>query len=347
MCINSVYQTVNQVADSRWKKQYYIDLMRSFSPNYKLQEENTSMGILLALIAGFFNSSTNFCVKKGVSIGNSANPFFLCQMFASTLFALLLGPILKQDFSLPLYPSLLGICAGVILYVMLLSLGLALKAEVPGLTFAILNSATMLPGIAMAWLFGDACGFSVSLGHIFGLLLMTVGLFWGIVGVEQVKKKENWMLFSTMVFLFHALLLSLFHYRAILVKMFHLTEFNSEWFAPLMFFTCFCIQLVTYLCADRRVPSSAELMVGFAGGLTNLLCTLSLLLAAEKAQPFENVVIFPITSVACIALTNVWSQKIYFEQVNWRACQLSAIGIVIGSINWEQIFCKLLGSLCL
>ncbi len=301
------------------------------------------MGIALALIAGFFNSLTNFCVKKGVDIGGTAKPFFLCQILASSLFALILGPFLKGESTIQLYPSLLGMCAGVILYMMLFSLGLAVEKGTPGLTFAILNSATILPGILMAYLFGTDYGFSIGLAHIIGLVFVIIGLFWGITGVKQIREKNIWIAFASMVFLFHVFLLCLFQYRAMLVKISGLEHFDSEWFTPFMFLTCSSIQIITYFYSNRRFPSHKEIVVGVAGGLTNLLCTLSLLLSAKKALPFENTIIFPAASVAGIVLTNFWSQKLYSEQINWKACQLSVFGIIICAINWSFVLNKIGG----
>lgn len=301
------------------------------------------MGIALALMAGFFNSLTNFCVKKGVDIGGTAKPFFLCQILASSLFALILGPLLKGEFTIQLYPSLLGICAGVILYIMLFSLGQAVEKGAPGITFATLNSATILPGLLMASLFGTEYGFSIGLAHIIGLFFVILGLFWGVIGVKQIREKNVWMIFASIVFLFHVFLLCLFQYRAMLVKVSGLRQFDSEWFTPLMFLTCSSIQFITYLYSNCRFPSRKEIVVGFAGGLTNLLCTLSLLLSSKEALPFENAVIFPAASVAGILLTNFWSQKLYSEQINWKACHLLVFGIIIGTINWKLILTKLGG----
>jgi len=48
-------------------------------------------------------------------------------------------------------------------------------------------------------------------------------------------------------------------------------------------------------------------------------------------------VIFPIYSVVGIILTNFWGQKLYQEQVNWRACQLCAFGLIVGTVDWKAV----------
>ena len=104
------------------------------------------MGIFLALIAGLFIPLTNLCIRKGMDIGGNAKAFFVFQMIASTLAALFLGPLQEGDFFIPLSPSLLGALGGILFSIMLFSLGRALEKGPPGFTFAILNSAIVMPG---------------------------------------------------------------------------------------------------------------------------------------------------------------------------------------------------------
>lgn len=299
------------------------------------------MGIAFALFAGLFNSLTNYSVKRGVDVQGNAKPFFLCQILASTVFAVIFGPILKRDFSISLYPSVLGICAGVLLYIMLFSLGRAVEKGSPGMTFAVLNSATILPGIIMAGIFGVEKGFAVSMHNITGFIIVIIGLFWGMGGLKDVQERKSWLLFASLVFSFHVLLLCLYQYRAMIINISGIENVNSEWFAPFMFFTCAGIQAVYYIYSEKKMPKKKEIIAGIGGGFTNLLCTMFLLLSANRAAGLENALIFPIASIACITLTNFWSQMIYSETINWRACQLLLLGIVIGTINWGVILEKI------
>lgn len=304
------------------------------------------MGILLALIAGGFIPLTNLTVRKSVDVGGSTKGYFVFQMLSSFLFALLLGPIRNQDFSIPLSVALLGAAAGLILSIMLFSLGRAVEKGPPGLTFAIMNSATVMPGLVMALIFGAALGFVYNMWHALGSILVLMGLFWGARGVQGMKEMKPWLLFSTVVFVFHVLLLALFQGRAMLMNLPHpeqlasfftAEQIKSEWFTPCMFFASGIVQLSIYLRAGRRMPQGGEVLYGVLGGLSNLLCTFFIIWATERASPVENAVIFPIYSVMGIILTNLWGQRFYQEQVNWRACQLCLFGLVVGTVDWKTV----------
>ncbi len=301
------------------------------------------MGLLFALIAGIFMPLTNLTVRKGIDVGGSSKGYFVFQAASSFLFALLLGPLRTGDFSIPLPAALLGVLAGAILSLMLFSLGRAVEKGPPGFTFAILNSATVLPGLLMALLFGAALGFTYNLWHGFGSLLVIGGLFWGGKGLQGMKEMNRWLLFATAMFVLHVLLLGLYQWKGMLThhpeasSFFTLEQIKSEWFTPFMFLTSGLVQLSIYLRAGRPQPRAGEVYYGIAGGISNLLCTFFLLRAAETAGPLEGAVIFPLFSVVGIILTNLWGQKLYQEQVNWRACQLCAFGLIIGTVDWKAV----------
>jgi len=48
-------------------------------------------------------------------------------------------------------------------------------------------------------------------------------------------------------------------------------------------------------------------------------------------------VIYPIFSVVAIVLSKPLGQRLYQEKVNWRACQLCASGLVVGTVDWKAI----------
>lgn len=304
------------------------------------------MGILLALIAGMFVPLTNLCVRKSIDIGGNAKAFFVFQMAASFFFALLLGPVRTAELSIPLPTALFGVLTGIILSVMLFALGKAVEQGPPGFTFAILNSATVMPGLLMALVFGAAFGFIYNVWHAAGSILVLGGLFWGAKGLQGMKNLKSWLFFASVMFAFHILILALYQGRAMLMNQARPEGFasflsmghaKSEWFTPFMFLSSGIIQLAIYFRVGRQKPKVKEIFFGIAGGLSNLLCTFFLIWATEKATPFENAVIFPIYSVIGIILTNLWGQKLYQEQVNWRACQISAFGLFIGTVDWKAV----------
>jgi len=304
------------------------------------------MGILFALIAGLFSPITNFTVRKGIDIGGSAKAYYVFQMITSFILAVLLGPLRTGDFSIPFSVAISGTVAGLVLSVMLFSIGHAVQKGPPGFTFAILNSATVMPGLLMALIFGATLGFEYNVWHGLGSILVLVGLFWGAKGMKEMKEMKKWLFFATAMFAFHLILLSLFQWRAMSMNItasedfssaFTLKQVQSEWFTPFMFFTSGLVQLIIYLKSDRKMPKLGEACYGIAGGVSNLLCTMSVIQATVVATSLENAIIFPIYSVVGIILTNLWGQKLYQEQVNWRACQLCAFGLIVGTIDWKAV----------
>jgi multidrug transporter EmrE-like cation transporter len=295
------------------------------------------MGILLALLAGAFIPLTNLTIRKSIDLGGSAKAYFVFQMSFSFLFALLLGPIKNGDFSIPLPTAILGAIAGLILSIMLFSLGRAVEKGPPGFTFAILNSATVMPGLLMALIFGAAQGFVYNTWHALGSILVLMGLFWGAKGFQGMKEMKTWLLFATCTFTFHVLLLSLYQWRGMLMKSPDSASIQSEWFTPFMFLAGALVQLFIYLRSSEPKPKSGEVLYGMAGGASNLLCTFFIIWAVETALPLENAVIYPIFSIMGIILTNLWGQKLYQEQVNWRACQLSVFGLFVGTVDWKAV----------
>lgn len=304
------------------------------------------MGVLLALLAGMFVPLTNLTVRKSIDVGGNAKAYFVFQMLTSFFFALLLGPLRQGETSISFSAALIGILAGAILSAMVFCLGKALEKGPPGLTFAILNSATVMPGLLMALLFGVAFGFIYNAWHGLGSLLVLGGLFWGAQGVQGLKEIKPWLFFCVSMFLCHILLLGLYQWRAMVTHLPYAEKFfsfftadamKSEWFTPFMFLTSGLIQMAIYLPSAEKRPQIGEVVYGMAGGVCNLLCTFFLLWATERASPLENAVIFPIFSVVGIILTNAWGQKLYQEQVNWRACQLCAFGLIVGTVDWKGV----------
>lgn len=304
------------------------------------------MGIFFALLAGLFMPLTNLTVRKSVDVGGTSKGYFVFQMLSSFLFAVLIGPIWNGNYTISLPSMLLGIAAGLVLSLMLYTVGRSVEKGPPGFTFAILNSATVMPGLLMALFLGARFGYEYKLWHALGSGLVLIGLFWGAKGLEGMKDRRQWAFFALSMFLFHVLLLALYQWRGMLLSenrpegvfsFFSLEKMANECFTPFMFFTSGIVQLIIYLRAENRMPMAGEVYYGFAGGLSNLLCTFCLLAAAVKAGPLENAVIFPVFSVIGIILTNAWGQALYQEQVNWRACQVCAFGLILGTVDWKGV----------
>lgn len=304
------------------------------------------MGILFALLAGFFMPFTNFTVRKGLDFRGNTRGYFVFQMLASFTCAFLFGPLRHGDFSFPLTTAFLGCLAGVLLFFMLFALGKALEEGPPGLTFAILNSATVFPGILMAVFFGASLGYEFKLSHAFGCVLVLLGLFWATQGFSGVKKVQNWVLFSGAMFLLHIALLFLYQYRGFLMSptrplelfaIFPKDLIQSECFVPCMFLSSSLLQLTLFFRKEKTPFQKGEIYYGVLGGLCNFLVTFFLLAAVQMASALEHAIIYPIFSVMGIILTNLWGQRFYQEQVNWRACQMCGLGLLVGTLDWQAV----------
>ncbi len=304
------------------------------------------MGIIFALIAGIFMPLTNLTVRKSLDVGGNTKGYFVFQMLSTFICAYLFGPVRMGDYSITLPAAIAGSAAGIILCGMLSALGKALEKGPPGFTFAILNSATVVPGVLMAILFGAALGYQFKLAHAIGCFLVLCGLFWAGKGLQGMKDLQKWILFSSMMFLFHVLLLALYQWRGLLLNparpeglfpFFSLDRMKSECFIPFMFLASGLLQTILFLKDEKRKPKQGEVVYGLVGGVFNFLVTFFLLAAATQASPVENAVIYPIFSVVGIILTNAWGQKLYQEQVNWRACQVCAFGLIVGTVDWKTV----------
>lgn len=299
------------------------------------------MSILLSFMAALSIAFANLFIRKSIDAGGSAKAFLVFQMGSAFFLAILMSPVRTGQFSINGPIVLLGIAAGLLLAVMLYCLGKALEKGPPGFTFSILNAATVMPGLIMALSFGAAFGFLYNAWHAIGSLLVIGGLFWAGRGLEQMQDKKKWLLFAVAMFGLHICLLCLYQWRALLLKFPHSffpsEHAQSEWFMPFMYLSATLIQLGIYLKSERKMPKGKEVAYGLMGGAANLFCTFFLLWATQVATPVENAVIFPVFSVAGIILSNLWSQKLYQEKINWRACQVCTFGLIVGTVDWTAI----------
>ena len=112
------------------------------------------MAIFLVLIAAVFVSISNLAMRKSVDAGGSAKAFLVFQMIVAFLVAILVNPVRTRGKLLDQCPYC-GIRdrrrSGFAL--MLYALGRAVEKGPPGITFSILNAATVMPGLVMALLF--------------------------------------------------------------------------------------------------------------------------------------------------------------------------------------------------
>lgn len=305
------------------------------------------MAIFYMLLAAMFVSISNLFMRKSIDQGGTTRGFLVFQMFVAMLVAILLNPVRTGVYSTTSPMVFLGIVAGCCLSGLLFFLGKALTKGPPGITFSILNGATVIPAVVMALVFGSIHGFLYTPWHAVGSLLVLGGLFWAGKGLGTQAERKSWMGFAVLMFSFHVVILVLYQYRALLLNtpnlgvvttLFAKEDLLSTWFMPAMYGTAFVVQGALFAIYEARSFRMLEVVYGVFGGVANGLCTYFMIWATEVAGPLENAVIYPIFSVANILLSNAWGQKLYQEKVHWRACHLSAAGLILGTVDWASLF---------
>lgn len=304
------------------------------------------MAILFVILAGAFVAISNLFMRKSIDSGGTTKGFLVFQMLASFGISVFLEPVRSGNFAWNGPIVVLGAIAGFILATMLVFLGKALEKGPPGLTFSILSSSTVAPAILMALLFGADLGFVYAPWHAFGSLLVLCGLFWAGRGLAGMQDLRGWILFCLSMFALHTALLVLLQWRALLLHVpdpleltsfFNAEQIQSSWFLPSMFLSSAFVQIYLFLKTEKRVPEAIEALYGVFGGCANGIGTFFLICSTQAAGALENAIIFPMYSVAIIVLSNAWGQKLYQEKVNWKACQLCALGVLIGTVDWKGV----------
>lgn len=304
------------------------------------------MAIILILFAACFASITNFCMRKSIDAGGSAKTYLVVQLSLAFIIMIILNPVRTGIYTWNSWAALLGIIAGLVLGFLMWSLGKTLEKGPPGLTFAALNSASVMPGAVMSLIFGVAFGHDYTFSNAVGSILVILGLFWAGWSIAKGQNKLLWILFASLTFITHVIFLSYLQWWALLSKNnlpsspllpFYLDPENSQWFMPMMLLTAALVQWTIYLTQETKRPKAAEIIYGAFGGVTNGICTFLMIVSAQLAIGWENVMIFPIFSVAIIIICNIWGQLLYKENVNWKANAICMIGLVIGTITWSKL----------
>lgn len=298
------------------------------------------------IVASLFVAASNFCMRRSIDSGGSSKAFLMIQLSLVFLVAILLNPVRTGDYVWSSCMVNFGIAGGLILAVMMICLGKALETGPPGLTFAALNSSTVMPMILMVMLFGAPFGYVYTLFNGLGSFLVVMGLFWAGWGARSSEKKRRWVAFIIGAFVLHTLFLILMQWRALFINFpqenglflsFDVNDAKSQWFMPAVFFAAALIQVIVYLATQKRLPNRLEVIYGVLGGLFNGTGTFFMIWSTEVSTPLEHAMIFPIFSVAIIITCNIWGQLLYKEKVNWPANLLCVLGILIGTLDWRVL----------
>lgn len=305
------------------------------------------MGIFFALLAAVLASISNFCMRRSIDAGGSSRAYLVVQLTLSFLVMILLNPVRTGDYHWSAPSVYLGLIGGFLLGSLMWGLGKTLERGPPGLSFAILNTSSVMPAIVLALFFGIAYGHLYTLWNGIGSFLVVVGLFWAGWTSAENPNKVIWILFATLIFAVHTLFLVYLQWWAMILKPglppsflipLHIEPINIQWFMPSILFTAALMQWVIYWVHRHRLPKGAEVYYGILGGVTNGACTFFLILAPQVATSWENAMIFPIFAVGIIVICNAWAEIIYKEKVNWWANIVCLGGLIIGTVAWGALF---------
>lgn len=303
------------------------------------------MAIISVCFASLFLAIANLLMRKSLDAGGTTKTYLLLQLGVCLVVSVILGPLRTGAYAINGPIIGFGLLTGVVLIALLFFLGKALEKGPPGLTFSILSAGAVFPGLVMAAFFGEKYGYPYTSWHGIGSLVVLIGLFWAgrTTADKTAERSRIWFVLVAIMFFLHIALLLLYQGRGAILSHPELLTFvsaaqmGSQWFVPMMYVGSVAVQLSICLKTERRRPYRLEWIYGFLGGVCNCLCTFFLLRGTEVATGLENAIIFPVYSIGTILFSNLWGQRLYKENVNWRACQLCAVGILLGSVDWKVV----------
>lgn len=285
-------------------------------------------------------------MRRSIDSGGSAKAYLVVQLTFSFLVMILLNPVRTGNYTWGWTAVEIGLFGGILLGFLMWGIGKTLEKGPPGLSFAILNTSSVMPGILLALIFGATFGHPYTLWNGLGSIIVVLGLLWAGWTSESNPQKFIWACYAAFIFIVHALFLvflqwwSMLHQNELPLTVLlplKLNPFDSQWFMPAVLFAAAAFQWIIYIVTIRKRPKKEELKFGMLGGIAHGICTFFLILAPQKAAPWENAMIFPIFSVAIILICNGWAQILYKEKVNWKANTLSLIGLILGTVAWNAL----------
>jgi len=285
--------------------------------------------VIYMIIAGILGALSNLCMRCSLDKNGSPRVFFIMQLLLTFLVTVCLCPVQSGSYSLDMYTAAVAIACGLALGLMKYLISHALVTGPSNLTFAAVNSATIMPGIIIAFLFGSLINFQYTMWNFSGSLMVIGGLFWA--SRKRINVHKAWMIFATGAFFLHFFYLFLTQsYFITTQNRFFPFAIESQWFFPLVFMAAAILHIVVYYFSERKLPKQQEFFWGILGGVLNGACAYYFGLGAEIAHGKEHGFIFPIFSVALIISCNLWARWFYNEKINWPAHSLCMAGLIIG-----------------
>lgn len=306
------------------------------------------MGLIYILLASLFIALSNYSMRRSIDVSTSKNTkgFFMVQTTIVFLLLLLLHPVRTGNYEWSTPLALFGLVGGLVLAIMMISIGKALQYGPPGLSFAIFNASCVVPILFMVAVCGAAYGYVYELWNGLGSLLVVLGLFWAGWQSSLGKQKVRWLTFIMTAFILHVAFLLFLQWKALFINpaisshsfliSFTPEDVKTEWFLPSVFLAIATIQTLLFLKEGRKLEKG-ELKFGVLGGLFQGTGTFFLMRSLEVSSPTFQAMLFPIYSVVIIIVCNIWGVVRYKEKINWPANALCVLGILVGTINWKLL----------
>lgn len=291
-------------------------------------------------LTSLFIALSNLFIRKSVDAGGGEGDPYLFERLAVSGVAISLIAVFNLGyFPFNLKMALLGALAGIMLGSLMWSTGRTLKFGPPGLSLMIINTACVVPPILMALAFGAPYGFDYTIYNLIGSIVIVFGMLLGSIH-ERFGLSRKWLLWLGVTFLLHALYLTYFQYRSLLLKadpsssplLFCCSPDGADIFGIALFAAAAFYQLL--LPRNRKEFSlSPYLIWGIGGGIINGLGSFFMLKSTEYATTTaEKTLLFPIYLILLITFCNAWGALLYREKISWLSTAIIAVGILISAL---------------
>ncbi|GAB5412129.1 MAG: hypothetical protein ChlgKO_12430 [Chlamydiales bacterium] len=303
------------------------------------------MALYLIVMSALFASLQNLFMRRSVDTKGSTNFYILSQLLVSCIIAIILNPIRSGNYAFDMNVALMGIGFGLVLGLMMWGLGETLKVGSSALSFATINSCSILPAVTMALLFGASFGHPYRWFNGVGSLLVIGGIFWSSWRDINCTNKKRWIFFIVLTSLSYVFFSAGMQWKVLLETHgntsaflpFSLDATKSSWLMPFIFLTAALFQFVVSRREGIRF-SKDTLVYGTLGGISNGSSMFLMLAAVGKAFPWQNAIIFPLFSIAVIEICNLFGKYIYKEEIQWVPQYLCIGGLILGSVQWPTVF---------
>lgn len=296
-------------------------------------------------MSALFAAMQNLFMRRSVDTKGSTGFYVFSQLLISCLIAILLNPVRSGNYAFDPKVALVGVGLGLLLGLMMWGLGEALKSGSSALSFATLNSSSILPAVLMALLFGASLGHPYRWFNGLGSLLVIAGIFWSSWRDISCKNKMRWIFFIALASCSYVIFSAGTQWKVLLetnggssfMLPFSIDPHKGNWLMPFIFLSAALFQFVTTKKEGMKF-SKETLVYGILGGIANGSSMFFMLYAVSAAFSWQNAILFPLFSIAVIEICNLFGIYFFKEKIQWLPQYLSVGGLILGSVQWHMIF---------